>query len=55
VLDRGEDRGPDAMIATLLVGEYLAGLIIVLMLTGGDALEKMAQARAGRIRDQIIV
>ena len=31
-----------------LIGEYLAGLIIVLMLTGGEALEEMAAGRAGR-------
>lgn len=37
-----------AMIATLLVGEYLAALIIVLMLTGGEALEDYASYRASR-------
>lgn len=35
-----------AMVATLLVGEYAAALIIVLMLTGGEALEDYAQKRA---------
>lgn len=37
-----------AMIATLAVGEYLASLIIVLMLSGGEALEDYAQRRAAR-------
>ena len=35
-----------AIIACLLVGEYLASLIIVLMLSGGEALEDFAQRRA---------
>lgn len=35
-----------AMIATLAVGEYLASLIIVLMLSGGEALEDFAAGRA---------
>lgn len=35
-----------AMVATLAVGEYVAGLIIVLMLSGGEALEDYAQRRA---------
>ncbi|MCT1689708.1 heavy metal translocating P-type ATPase [Brevibacterium sp. p3-SID960] len=43
-----------AMVATVLVGEYLAGLIIVLMLTGGEALEEMAAGRAGRELDALI-
>lgn len=37
-----------AMIATLLVGEYIASLVIVLMLTGGEALEDYASRRAAR-------
>lgn len=37
-----------AMIATLAVGEYLAALIIVLMLSGGEALEDYAEVRASR-------
>ncbi|MGB4136240.1 MAG: HAD-IC family P-type ATPase, partial [Microbacterium sp.] len=37
-----------AMIATLAVGEYIASLVIVLMLTGGEALEDYAQRRAAR-------
>ncbi|MEV8266925.1 heavy metal translocating P-type ATPase [Microbacterium sp. NPDC076911] len=35
-----------AMIATLAVGEYVASLIIVLMLSGGEALEDYAARRA---------
>ncbi|HHU09894.1 MAG TPA: cadmium-translocating P-type ATPase [Intrasporangiaceae bacterium] len=35
-----------AMVATLIVGEYVAALIIVLMLTGGEALEEYAASRA---------
>ncbi|MGZ8803906.1 MAG: heavy metal translocating P-type ATPase [Microbacterium sp.] len=35
-----------AMVATLAVGEYIAGLIIVLMLSGGEALEDYASRRA---------
>lgn len=37
-----------AIVSTLAVGEYIASLIIVLMLTGGDALEEFAQGRATR-------
>lgn len=37
-----------AMIATLAVGEYVASLIIVLMLSGGEALEEFAGRRAKR-------
>lgn len=37
-----------AMIATLAVGEYIASLIIVLMLAGGEALEDYAAHRAKR-------
>ncbi|WP_200331257.1 heavy metal translocating P-type ATPase [Leucobacter sp. L43] len=35
-----------AMIATLVVGEYVASLVIVLMLSGGEALEDFAARRA---------
>ncbi|USQ76269.1 heavy metal translocating P-type ATPase [Ornithinimicrobium cryptoxanthini] len=35
-----------AMVATLAVGEYVASLIIVLMLSGGEALEVYAAGRA---------
>nr|WP_228508173.1 heavy metal translocating P-type ATPase [Herbiconiux sp. VKM Ac-1786] len=37
-----------AILSTVLVGESLAALIIVLMLTGGEALEDFAQSRAER-------
>jgi len=37
-----------AIVATLLVGEFWASLIIVLMLTGGEALEDAAAHRAQR-------
>jgi heavy metal translocating P-type ATPase len=37
-----------AIIATILVGEYVATLIIVLMLAGGAALEEYADGRAQR-------
>ncbi|MCR2826076.1 heavy metal translocating P-type ATPase [Microbacterium sp. zg.Y909] len=37
-----------AMVATLAVGEYVASLIIVLMLSGGEALEEFAARRAQR-------
>ncbi|GAA4113633.1 heavy metal translocating P-type ATPase [Enteractinococcus coprophilus] len=43
-----------AMIATLVVEEYLAGMIIALMLTGGEALEAMAAGRASRELDSLI-
>lgn len=43
-----------AMVATLAVEEYLAGMIIALMLTGGDALEAMAAGRASRELDSLI-
>lgn len=35
-----------AVLATLAVGEYWAALIVLLMLTGGDALEDFAASRA---------
>src|SRR6478609_9138041 len=37
-----------AMVATLAVGEYIASLVIVLMLAGGEALEDYAGRRATR-------
>src|SRR5690625_570852 len=43
-----------AMVATLLVGEYIAGLIIALMLTGGEALEDWAAHRASRELDTLL-
>ena len=43
-----------AMIATLAVHEYIAGLIIALMLTGGEALEALAARRASRQLDLLL-
>lgn len=37
-----------AIVATLLVGEYLAALVVCLMITGGEALEDYASGRATR-------
>ena len=37
-----------AIVAALLLGEPLAGLIVVLMQTGGEALERYAEGRASR-------
>lgn len=37
-----------AIAGALLTGEYLAGAVIALMLSGGNALEEYAQGRAGR-------
>ena len=41
-----------AMIATLAVGEYVAALIVVLMLSGGEALEDYA-VRLGELRREM--
>ena len=43
-----------AMVATVAVGEYLAALIIVLMLSGGEALEDYAAGRARRELDALL-
>lgn len=43
-----------AIIATVLVGEYIAALIVVLMLTGGEALEDYANRRAKRELDALL-
>ncbi len=43
-----------AMVATLAVGEYVAGLIIALMLTGGETLEAWAARRASRELDALL-
>ncbi|TFC42761.1 cadmium-translocating P-type ATPase [Cryobacterium sp. TMT1-21] len=43
-----------AIIATVLVGEYVATMIIVLMLTGGAALEDFAVNRAKRELDALL-
>lgn len=37
-----------AILATILVGEYIAALLVCLMLTGGEALEDFAVGRAKR-------
>lgn len=37
-----------AVVSTVVVGEYLASLVVVVMLTGGEALEEYAANRAGR-------
>lgn len=37
-----------AIVATLLVGEYWASLMVLVMLTGGDSLEDYASNQAGR-------
>lgn len=37
-----------AIVSTVVVGEYLASLVVVLMVTGGEALEEYAAGRAGR-------
>ncbi len=37
-----------AIVATVSVGEYIASLVIVLMLSGGEALEDYAEGRARR-------
>jgi heavy metal translocating P-type ATPase len=38
-----------AIVTSLLLGEYLAGALVVLMLSGGEALESRAVARAGDV------
>ena len=42
-----------AIVATVLVGEYIAALLVVLMLTGGEALEDYASRRAKRELEEI--
>ncbi|MEO8850621.1 MAG: heavy metal translocating P-type ATPase [Allobranchiibius sp.] len=37
-----------AIVSTVAVGEYIAATLVVVMLTGGEALEQYASARAGR-------
>ncbi|MEO7124144.1 MAG: heavy metal translocating P-type ATPase [Lacisediminihabitans sp.] len=37
-----------AIVATVLVGEYLASMIVVLMVSGGQAIEDFAESRARR-------
>lgn len=43
-----------AIVSTVLVGEYVAALVVVLMLTGGDALEDYANQRAKRELDALL-
>ncbi|WP_353826813.1 heavy metal translocating P-type ATPase [Agromyces sp. SYSU T0242] len=43
-----------AIVATVAVGEYVAALIVVLMLTGGEALEDYANRRAKRELDALL-
>ncbi|MBB1483982.1 heavy metal translocating P-type ATPase [Tessaracoccus sp. MC1865] len=43
-----------AMAAAIGVGEYIAAMIVVLMLTGGEALEDFAAARATRDLDALL-
>ncbi|WP_353807294.1 heavy metal translocating P-type ATPase [Agromyces sp. SYSU T00194] len=43
-----------AIVATVVVGEYVAALIVVLMLTGGEALEDYAGRRAKRELDALL-
>src|SRR6187200_3282258 len=38
-----------SIIVSILLGEYLAGAIVVLMLSGGEALESMTVERASRV------
>jgi cation transport ATPase len=39
-----------SIVTSVLLGEYLAGSIVVLMLAGGEALESYALRSAGRMR-----
>ncbi len=43
-----------AIVATVIVGEYIATLLVVLMLTGGEALENYANSRAKRELDALL-
>jgi heavy metal translocating P-type ATPase len=43
-----------AILATIIVGEYVATLLIVLMLAGGSALEEFAAGRAARELDALL-
>jgi len=38
-----------AIVTSLLLGEYVAGVLVVLMLSGGEALESRAVSRAGDV------
>ena len=43
-----------AVVATVVVGEYVAALLVVLMLTGGEALESYANHRAKSELDALL-
>ncbi|MFF1635294.1 heavy metal translocating P-type ATPase [Leifsonia sp. NPDC058248] len=43
-----------AIVSTVLVGEYIAALVVVLMLSGGEALEDYANRRAKRELDALL-
>lgn len=43
-----------AIVATVVVGEYVAALLVVLMLTGGEALEDYANRHAKRELDALL-
>jgi heavy metal translocating P-type ATPase len=43
-----------AIVSTVIVGEYIAALLVVLMLTGGEALENYANQRAKRELDALL-
>jgi len=38
-----------SIVTSMLLGEYLAGVLVVLMLSGGEALERRAVSRAGDV------
>ncbi|WP_337175277.1 heavy metal translocating P-type ATPase [Paludisphaera sp.] len=42
-----------SIVAAVLLGEYLAGTLVVLMLSGGEALEALAVARASSVLDAL--
>jgi heavy metal translocating P-type ATPase len=42
-----------SIVTSLLLGEYLAGALVVLMLSGGEALEARAVSRAGDVLDAL--
>ncbi len=43
-----------AIVASVLLGQYWAAIVVVLMLTGGEALEKYAEHRARRELDALL-
>lgn len=43
-----------AIIATMIVGEYWASLMILIMLTGGDSLEDYAASQAGKELESLL-